>query len=71
MKQYLGIFAGMAVLIMVLPCFAFVGADKPLSPQESSLPNTSSKTQTVTADTETFRIFNHKTQKVETLAASD
>ncbi len=69
MKRYLGIFLGMALLIMVIPCFAFAGAQESPSTEVSSTEsNASGQADT---DVRTFRVYNHKTDTVETIPAAD
>lgn len=70
MKHYFGIFLGIAVLIMTIPCFAFAGV--PDSIKKGPAPNTSSGSGQADADTtDSFRIYNHKTGQVESITASD
>ena len=71
MKRYLSIFASLALFIITIPCLAFIGTSKP--------PYTSKKTSSViassdtkkTADADNFKLYNHKTKKVETISVRD
>ena len=72
MKHYLGIFLGMAFLIMTIPCFAFAGntgAPAPSADKASS--SETPKGQAVADDTDSFRVYHHKTKEVETISVSD
>ena len=70
MKHYFGIFLGIAFLIMSIPCFAFAGTSGS-TPKETMSAASSSDGQAAENDTVSFKVYNHKTGKVETIAAGD
>lgn len=67
MKHYFGIFLGIAFLIMSIPCFAFAGTSGS-TPKETMSAASSSDGQAAENDTVSFKVYNHKTGKVETIA---
>lgn len=71
MKRYLSIFASLAVLIIAIPCLAFIGTSKPpYTSKKASSSILSSDTEPAT-DTDSFKLYNHKTKKVETVSVRD
>lgn len=70
MKQYISIFIGLAVLILTIPCLAFTGAGQDKAPSSSSAPASSADGEVPTA-ADSFKLYNHKTDKVETIPVSD
>ena len=70
MKQYISVFVGLAVLILAIPCLAFTGSGKDKAPPPASaLPPQSEAKEPAAADS--FQLYNHKTDKVETIPVSD
>lgn len=71
MKRYLSIFASLAVLIITIPCLAFIGTSKPpYTSKKASSGIISSDTEKAT-DADSFKLYNHKTKKVETVSVRD
>lgn len=72
MKRYLSIFAILALFIITIPCLAFVGTSKPpytSTKSSSAIASTDDTPKTVDADS--FKLYNHKTKKVETISVRD
>lgn len=71
MKRYLSIFAILALFIITIPCLAFVGTSKPpyTGKKTSSAVTFSDAPKTIDADS--FKLYNHKTKKVETISVRD
>lgn len=70
LKQYISIFVGLAVLILAIPFLAFTssGKDKVSSPSSAPTPSADKEDP---VETDSFKLYNHKTGKVEAISVSD
>lgn len=69
LKKYISVFVGLAVLILTIPLLAFTGSGKEKLPASSG--SSSTDGQTTAEDPDSFKLYNHKTDKVETISVSD
>ncbi len=68
LKRSVALLIGIAVAIMLIPCFAFLG----IEPKGNGGVESGEKEEgQATTNTESFRIYNHQTDTVETLSAAE